>query len=71
MKYNYKIQFFPEDKSFLIVETNSKKNEKLIWTDTEINDMLNGKVNMLGPQSRESLKRMINWLKIDYPELTI
>lgn len=71
MKYSYEIQFFPETRSFLLEETNLKKNEKWIWTDMEINDMLKGKVDMLGPQSRESLKRMINWLKIDYPELTI
>lgn len=71
MKYSYKIQFFPETRSFLLEETNLKKNEKWIWTDMEINDMLKGKVNVFGPQSRESLKRMINWLKIDYPELTI
>lgn len=71
MKYSYEIQFFPETKTFLIEETNLKKNEKWVWTDMEIGDMLNGKVNLFGPQSGESLQRMINWLKIHYPELTL
>ena len=71
MKYSYEIQFFPETKTFLIEETNLKKNEKWVWTDMEIGDMLNGKVNLFGPQSIESLQRMINWLKIHYPELTL
>jgi hypothetical protein len=70
VNYNYKIEIFPPN-SFLVEEINSLDDKKWIWTDMEIGDMLYGKVDLFGPESRDSLTRMIDWLKINHPELTI
>ena len=71
MNYNYEIKIFPTTNSFLVEEVNSFTNKKWIWTDMEIEDILYGKINLFGPESRDSLTRIIDWLKIYYPELTL
>ena len=70
MRYNYKIEMFPPN-SFLVEEINSLDDKKWIWTDMEIGDILHGKISLYGPESRDSLNRIIDWLKVHYPELTL
>ena len=71
VNYNYEIKIFLATNSFLVEETNPFTNKKWIWTDMEIEDILYGKINLFGPESRDSLTRIIDWLKIHYPELTL
>ena len=71
MNYNYEIKIFHATNSFLVEEVNSFTNKKWIWTDMEIEDILYGKINLFGTESRDSLTRIIDWLKIHYPELTL
>ena len=71
VNYTYEIKIFSTN-SFLIVEKKLSNNFKYTWTDLEVGDIITGSEYYVhGRNATNSLNRIIQWLKIYYPELLL
>lgn len=71
MNYEYNIEII-SNQTFIVEEINPLNDFKFIWTDLEIKDFITNHEYFFNDESlKYSLNRIVEWLKLNNPELII